>query len=67
MHNINPMMIDFGEIIMKLIVQVTSVESKPLTHTKLAIVSFTNHRVEHEMVQLKGQGNDEMLPCLKSS
>ncbi len=52
---------------MKLIVQVTSVESKPLTHTKLAIVSFTNHRVEHEMVQLKGQGNDEMLPCLKSS
>ncbi len=52
---------------MKLIMQVSSVESRPLTHTKSAITWFTSHRVEHEMVQLKGQGNDEMLPCLKSS
>ncbi len=53
---------------MKLIVQVACVfKSKPLTHTKLATTSFTNHKVEHEMVQLEGQGNDEMPPCPKSS
>jgi hypothetical protein len=52
---------------MKLIVQVSGVESRPWTHTKLATTSFPSHRVEHEMVQLKGQGNDEMLPCPKSS
>jgi hypothetical protein len=52
---------------MKLIVQVVGVESRPLTHTKLATISFIGHRVEHEMVQLKGQGNDEMFPCPKSS
>ncbi len=46
---------------------VANVESKPLTHTTSTTVSFTGHKVEHEMVQLKGQGNDEMLPCQKSS
>jgi hypothetical protein len=52
---------------MKLIVQIVGVESKPLTHMKSTAASFTGHKVEHEMVQLKGQGNDEMLPCPKSS
>ncbi len=52
---------------MKLIVQVAGVESRPLTHTKSTTASFNSHRVEHEMVQLKGQGNDEMLPSPKSS
>jgi hypothetical protein len=52
---------------MKLIVQVIGVESRPLTHTKSTIASFTSHKIEHEMVQLKGQGNDEMPPCPKSS
>jgi hypothetical protein len=52
---------------MKLIVQIVGVESKPLTHTKSTTASFTGHKVEHQMVQLKGQGNDEMPPCPKSS
>jgi hypothetical protein len=52
---------------MKLIVQVTGVENRPLTHTKSATISFIGHIVEHEKVQFKGQGNDEMPPCPKSS
>jgi hypothetical protein len=52
---------------MKLIVQIAGVESRPLTHMKLAIASFIGHSVNHEMVQFKGQGNDEMLPCPNSS
>ncbi len=52
---------------MKLIVQVVCVENKPLTHMKLTIASFTGHKVEHKIIQLKGQGNDEMPPCPKSS
>ncbi len=47
--------------------QVASVESRPLIHMKSTIASFIGHKVEHEMVQLKGQGNDEMPPCPKSS
>jgi hypothetical protein len=35
---------------MKLIMQVVGVESRPLTHTKSATTSFTNHKVEHERV-----------------
>jgi hypothetical protein len=52
---------------MKLIVQVVGVERKPLNHMNSTIASFTSHKIEHEMVQLKGQGNDEMPPCPKSS
>jgi len=29
---------------------VAGVESKPLTHTTSTTVSFTSHKVEHEMV-----------------
>ncbi len=46
---------------------VIGVENRPLTHTKSASTSFISQIVEHEMVQFKGQGNDEMPPCPKSS
>jgi hypothetical protein len=39
---------------MKLIMQVASVENKPLTHMKLATASFNGHRIEHEMVLAQG-------------
>jgi hypothetical protein len=44
------MMIGLWKNMMKLIMQIASVENKWLTHMTSTTASFTGHKVEHEMV-----------------